>query len=123
MRIPFQFFVGGPVATGQQYVSWVHIEDWLSMTEWALKTPTISDVLNNTSPEPVTNRVLSDAIGHALGRPSWISVPAFALRALYGDMANELLIKGQRVVPSRALALGFTFAHPSVAGATADVMR
>lgn len=123
MKRPFQFFVGGPVASGRQYVSWIHIDDWVALVEWALTTPSVTGVLNAAAPEPVTNRALSDAIAHALRRPSWIPVPAFLLHALYGEMADALLIKGQRVVPSRAVEQGFTFAHPTIAPALDDVFR
>lgn len=123
MKRPFQWFVGGPVATGRQYVSWVHIDDWVALAEWALDTSTVSGVLNAVAPEPVTNRAFSDALARALHRPSWMPVPALLLRALYGDMAVALLINGQRVVPSRALASGFTFAHPTISEAMADVLK
>ena len=114
MARPFKLFVGGPVASGRQYLSWIHRDDWLALVTWALESSSVSGVYNATSPEPVTNEEFSKALGKALGRPSWLRVPAFALRILFGEMANEMLIRGQRVVPKRALAEGFRFSYAAV---------
>ena len=119
MMPAFQFFVGGPIATGRQYMSWIHRADWLAMTTWAIETPAVSGVLNGTAPNPVTNAEFSKAIGRALHRPSWLPVPALALRIMVGELANYALIRGQRVVPKHALAGGFTFQYPDI-GAAAE---
>jgi uncharacterized protein (TIGR01777 family) len=117
MARPFKFFVGGPVATGRQYLSWIHRDDWLSFVTWALDTSSASGVYNVTSPAPVTNEEFSKSIGRALHRPCWLRVPAFALRTLFGEMANDMLIRGQRVTPKRALDAGFQFKYPAVEAA------
>ena len=122
LRQPFKFFVGGPVGSGQQFVSWIHRDDWVALAMWALSTPTVSGVINGTSPTPVTNASFSAALGRALHRPSWFRVPGLALRAIYGEMANALLVNGQRVVPKRSVELGFTFTHPSIEEAMEDVI-
>jgi uncharacterized protein (TIGR01777 family) len=114
LRLPFKFFVGGPLASGRQYVSWIHRDDWVAMATWALTDSAVSGVVNATSPNAATNEELSRAIGRALRRPSWLRVPGFALRALVGEMAGPALIRGQRVVPRRAVELGFRFARPDV---------
>jgi uncharacterized protein (TIGR01777 family) len=114
MKLPFQFFVGGPVASGEQFISWIHIDDWVAMAIWALSSASVEGAFNATAPEPVTNRVFSAALGRALRRPSWLPVPGPALRVLFGELAGPLLIRGQRVLPARALAAGFTFAHPGI---------
>jgi uncharacterized protein (TIGR01777 family) len=114
LRLPFKLFVGGPIASGRQYVSWIHRDDWVAMAAWALTNADVSGVLNATSPNAVTNEELSRAIGRALRRPSWLRVPGFALRALVGEMAGPALIRGQRVVPRRAVELGFRFARPDI---------
>lgn len=108
MALPFRFFVGGPVGDGQQYWSWIHRNDWLAMVRWALPTNEVSGALNLTSPTPVTNREFAAALGRALRRPAFIPAPAFALRLALGEMADVLLFS-QRVIPARALALGFQF--------------
>ena len=110
----FQFFVGGPIASGRQYFSWILREDWLDLVLWALTTPTVAGAINATSPEPVTNAVFAKALGRALHRPSWLTVPGLALKILFGGIAEAGLINGQRVVPKRALSLGFTFTHPRI---------
>jgi len=111
---PFRFFVGGPIAPGRQYMSWIHRADWMSLVTWAIETPTVSGAINATAPTPETNAEFSRALGRALHRPSWLPVPGFALRLLVGEMANDMLIGGQRGVPARAQAQRFTFAHPGI---------
>ena len=119
----FQFFVGGPIASGRQFFSWIHVDDWIAMVRWALSTPSVSDVYNAASPHPVRNREFSKALGQALHRPSWIPVPSFALKVMFGELAEPALILGQRVVPKRALAAGFTFQHPEIGEALADLVK
>jgi len=114
MKPPFQFFVGGPVASGDQFISWIHVDDWVAMMVWALTSASVDGAFNATAPEPATNRVFSAALGRALRRPSWLPVPGPALRVLFGELAGPLLIRGQRVLPARALAGGFTFSHPRI---------
>jgi uncharacterized protein (TIGR01777 family) len=122
LRLPFRFFVGGPVPPGTQYISWIHRHDWIRMAMWAMTTPPVSGVINATSPTPVTNAEFSRALGQALRRPSWLKVPKFVLRALFGELADVALIHGQRAIPKRALELGFTFEHPRIDEAIADAI-
>jgi uncharacterized protein len=110
MLPPFQLGVGGPVAGGGQYVSWIHRDDLVGMIVAALQDERWSGPVNGTAPEPVTNRELSRALGHALHRPSLLPVPGFALGLLYGEMA-EIVTTGARVVPAKALVLGYSFLH------------
>ena len=107
----FRLGVGGPVAGGRQYMSWIHAEDVVGMMLAALNDERWGGPINATAPEPVTNREFSKALGSALGRPSLLPVPDFALRALYGDMA-EIVTNGARVMPAKPLVLGYEFAHP-----------
>lgn len=123
MRLPFLWLIGGPVASGRQFISWIHLDDFVAMVLWAVRTPAVSGVLNASSPKPVSNREFSAALARALHRPSWMPVPAFALRLLYGELAEALLVHGQRVVPKRAVDLGFAFGHPAIEEAMADVFR
>ncbi len=120
---PFLFFVGGPIASGRQYWSWIHLADWVALVARALETPSASGVFNATAPAPVTNAEFSRALARALRRPSWLRVPAFALRLLVGELADHGLITGQRVVPTRALAEGFTFAYPRIDEAMRAAVR
>lgn len=114
MRLPFRLFAGGPIGSGRQYMSWIHRMDWLELIRWIVEQPDASGPINATAPVPVTNTEFSRALGQALGRPSWMRVPAFALRLALGEMADALVIGGQRVVPTRAHELGFEFRCPEI---------
>jgi uncharacterized protein (TIGR01777 family) len=113
MARPFTFFVGGPLGSGRQYVPWIHLDDWVSMIEWAIATSAVGEPLNVTAPNPVTNAEMSRALGAALGRPAFLPAPAFPLRLALGEMSSALL-EGQRVVPARAAALGFEFRYTTI---------
>jgi uncharacterized protein (TIGR01777 family) len=113
MILPFRFFVGGPLGSGRQYFSWIHRLDWVEIVRWIIQTPEARGPINATAPVPVTNRELSRALGRALHRPSLLPVPGFALRLAVGELAASLL-KGQRVIPTRALALGYHFRYPEI---------
>jgi uncharacterized protein (TIGR01777 family) len=123
MLPPFLFFVGGPIASGKQYLSWIELDDWVAMVAWAMTTTGASSVFNATAPEPVTNAVFSNALGRAVHRPSWLPVPGFALRVMVGELADAGLINGQRVVPKRALELGFKFTYPGIDAALVAACR
>jgi uncharacterized protein (TIGR01777 family) len=123
MKTPFQFFVGGPIGSGRQFISWIHRDDWLSLVQWALARDEIAGPVNASSPAPVTNREFSDALGRALHRPAWLPVPRLALKILVGELADTALLSGQRAVPARALAAGFTFAHPLIDEALTAVFQ
>ena len=109
----FKLGVGGPVAGGDQYMPWIHVDDIVSLYLAALDGTAWEGPVNASAPEPVTNAAFSKALGRALRRPAFAPVPALAIRALYGEMA-EIVTKGQRVVPRRAQELGFEFAHPDL---------
>jgi uncharacterized protein (TIGR01777 family) len=114
---PFKFFVGGPLGSGRQPWSWIHLDDWLALVLWAIDTPTAHGVYNASAPNPVSNAEFAKALGAALHRPSWIPVPAFVLRIIVGEFAPIGLTQGQRVVPKRALAEGFAFKYPEIGAA------
>jgi len=113
MLPPFRLGVGGPVAGGRQYVSWIHRDDLLGILTAALADERWSGPINATAPEPQTNRDFSRALGHALRRPAVLPIPGVALRLLYGEMA-EIVTTGARVVPAKPLVLGYQFGHPHV---------
>lgn len=114
MVTPFRFFVGGPLGSGRQYVSWIHRLDLIEMIRWIIDTPGVSGPVNATAPHPVTNREFARALGRAIRRPSLLPAPAFALRLLVGEMADPLLLTGQRVVPGVAQAHGYHFRYPEI---------
>jgi uncharacterized protein (TIGR01777 family) len=111
MLPPFRLGVGGPVAGGRQYISWITTDDLVGLMLAALEGPDWSGPINATAPEPVSNADFSRALGRTLGRPALVPVPGLALRALYGEMA-EIVTTGARVVPARPLMLGYGFLHP-----------
>jgi uncharacterized protein (TIGR01777 family) len=110
---PFKMFAGGPVGTGKQWMPWIHHEDLTGLFLLALDTPPCAGPLNGTAPNPVTNKDFSTALGHALHRPSVVWTPGFALRLLLGEAA-DVVTTGQRVLPKKALALGYTFKYPTL---------
>jgi uncharacterized protein len=109
----FRLGIGGPVAGGRQYMPWIHADDLVRMYLAALDGPDWTGPVNAVAPDPPTNREFSRALGRALHRPAVAPIPAFAIRLLYGDMA-EIVVRGRRAVPDRARALGFTYAHPDL---------
>ncbi len=111
MLPPFRIGIGGPVAGGRQYVSWIHVEDLVGVIRAALSDERWAGPVNGTAPEPVTNRELSHALGHALHRPALLPVPGAALGLLYGEMA-QIVTTGARVLPAKPLMLGYEFRHP-----------
>lgn len=118
----FKAFVGGPVGSGKQWVSWVHIDDVVGIFLKALDEPRAVGPINAVSPGPCTMKTLATEIGRALGRPSWLPAPSFALRALFGEGAEPVLT-GQRVLPKRAEALGYAFRFPFLAAALKQILR
>jgi uncharacterized protein (TIGR01777 family) len=121
MLLPFKLGAGGPIGSGAQWMSWIDREDVLSMIEWAVDGDAVSGVYNATAPEPVRNRDFARALGKAVHRPALIPTPGFALRLLFGQMADEALLAGQRVLPVHALGEGFTFGIATVVDALARV--
>jgi uncharacterized protein len=115
----FKAGIGGPVAGGRQYVPWIHLHDVAGAILFELDTPAASGPINLTAPEPATNRELSKALGRALRRPAVAPVPALAVKALYGQMA-EIVITGQRAVPARLTELGYEFKRRDLEDALRD---
>jgi hypothetical protein len=122
MLPPFQMFVGGPLGPGTQYMPWIHKDDWVRMVSWMTTQEGARGPVNATSPGPVTNAEFSKALGRALKRPSLLPAPAFALRIALGEMADALLLSGQRALPVRATDLGFTFRYSNIDEALASVL-
>lgn len=119
---PFKLGVGGPIAGGRQYMSWIHIDDEIGILLWALDNGEVSGTVNSTAPNPVTNRELSQAIGRALSRPASVPVPGFALDLKFGREFGKVLRGGQRVMPRRVLDLGYEFRFPEIDGALKNLL-
>lgn len=117
----FRLGLGGPVAGGRQFVPWVHIDDVVAAILRCLDHRDLRGPVNLTAPNPVSNRELTRALGRVLRRPAVLPVPALALRALYGEMA-QIVTTGQRVLPKRLLAAGYEFRHPELEPALRDVV-
>jgi uncharacterized protein len=122
MLPPFKAGVGGPLAGGDQYVSWIHIADEIGILVWALDHDQVSGTINATAPNPVTNKELSRALGRALSRPAVVPVPGLTLDLMFGREFGKVLRGGQRVIPRRALALGYEFKHPELDGALRSLL-
>jgi uncharacterized protein (TIGR01777 family) len=122
MLPPFQMFVGGPLGSGTQYMPWIHKDDWVRMVSWMITAQGARGAVNATSPSPVTNAEFSKALGRVLKRPSLLPAPAFALRIALGEMADALLLSGQRALPVRATDLGFSFRYSNIDDALANVL-
>jgi uncharacterized protein (TIGR01777 family) len=122
LLVPFRLGVGGPIAGGRQYFSWIHIDDEVGLLLWALDHDGVSGTINATSPNPATNREFSKALGSALGRPALVPVPGFVLDLKFGPEFGKVLRGGQRVVPKRPLELGYQFRHPDLDEALRDLV-
>lgn len=122
MLLPFRLFVGGPLGNGAQWFPWVHREDAIGAMMHILHTPELSGPVNVVAPEPVTMRQFCLALGNVMHRPSWLRVPAPALRLILGEMA-EMVLAGQKVLPRRLLARGYKFRYSNVLEALEAVIR
>jgi hypothetical protein len=117
MLPPFWFGAGGPIGSGRQFWPWIHRQDWIDLVRFAIGNDACIGPLNATAPLPVTNKEFSKALGRAMHRPSFMPAPGFALRLLLGEMAEGLLLSGQRAVPAKAKSLGFTFKYENLEAA------
>ena len=113
MMRPFRFLAGGRTGSGRQYMSWIHRLDWIEMVRWIVQTPEVSGPINVTAPHPVTNREFAKALGHAMRRPALLPAPRFGLKVVLGEFA-DFVVTGQRVIPARALSLGYHFRYPEL---------
>jgi len=121
MRMPFNFFAGGPLGSGQQWISWIHLRDEVAGLRFLMNNPNASGVYNLTSPYPLKNVDFERAIGRAMRCPAIIPTPAFAIRLLFGEMAITVL-EGQRVIPERLEKAGFVFNFPKIDEALRDLL-
>ena len=121
MITPFKLFAGGPIGSGQQWFSWIHLDDIVSLIIQALTKPTMEGVYNATAPQPVRMNNLSTTMGNVMNRPSWLPVPGFAIEAILGDGA-KVVLEGQQVLPKRTLESGFEFQYPNLPSALKQIL-
>ncbi len=122
LLLPHKLFVGGPMGKGQQWLPWIHLEDEVQAIQFLMENSQAHGVYNLCAPEAVTNRTMSKTIGKAIKRPSFLPVPAFALRLLLGETAS-LVLDSQRQRPQRLQDAGFTFTHPELLAAIRHLIQ
>ena len=123
MIVPFKFGLGGRLGDGEQYMSWIALDDLIAAIEHIIAHEELRGAVNATAPNPVTNADFTRQLGGALHRPTLFPVPAFALRLALGDMADEALLGGARVMPARLLASGFNFRYPELSDALRHCLK
>ncbi|MDF5725133.1 MAG: TIGR01777 family oxidoreductase [Rhizonema sp. PD37] len=122
MITPFKLFAGGPIGSGQQWFSWIHLDDVVNLIILALTKPEMQGIYNATAPHPVRMTELSKTMGQVMNRPSWLPVPAFAMEALLGDGA-KVVLEGQQVLPQRTLATGFKYQYSHLQPALEQILK
>ncbi len=118
----FRLGIGGRLGSGAQYFPWVHREDIAAIFHWLLEHDEAAGAYNASAPQPVTNAEFTEALGQALGRPTLLPMPAVAMRVLFGQMADELLLSSERMVPKRLLEAGFEFRYPRLEAALKSIL-
>jgi uncharacterized protein (TIGR01777 family) len=117
MLPPFRLGLGGRIGSGDQFMSWIPVDEIAAIVLHALATEAVEGPVNAVSPSPVTNREFTSTLARTLKRPALLPVPSFALRAALGEMANELLLSSARVAPKKLLESGYRFRYPELEGA------
>ncbi|NJL78931.1 MAG: TIGR01777 family protein [Richelia sp. RM2_1_2] len=122
MITPFKLFAGGPIGSGEQWFSWIHIDDIVNLILQSLTDSQMSGVYNATAPHPVRMAELSTTMGEVMNRPSWLPVPEFAIEAMLGDGA-VVVLEGQKVLPQRTLQSGFKYEYPDLKPALEEILK
>jgi uncharacterized protein (TIGR01777 family) len=120
--LPFRLFVGGHIGSGDQWVSWIHIQDEVRAIRFLIEHEEARGAFNLVAPEPMTNAGLGKTIGQVMHRPAWIPVPGFAMKLAFGEVA-DVLLESQRAIPKRLLQLGFEFHYPEAKAALEDLLK
>ena len=118
---PFRFFLGGHLGSGRQWFSWIHLDDEITAIKFLMENENLKGAFNLTAPKPVNMKDFCKILGKVLHRPAWLNVPAFAARMALGQMADEMLLSGQKVLPKRLLNTGFDFKYTNVKQALIDI--
>ncbi|RLQ92383.1 TIGR01777 family oxidoreductase [Falsibacillus albus] len=122
IAMPYQLFAGGRVGSGEQWMSWIHIDDVVKGITFLLEHPTLSGPINFTAPEPVTMNTFGKILGKVLHRPHWLPAPAFALKAVLGEM-SILVLDGQKVLPEKLMKAGYSFEYSTLDAALRDIYQ
>jgi len=120
--LPFRLFVGGRLGSGKQWIPWIHIDDEVGVIVFLMEKEKLQGVFNLTAPNPLTSEEFFRFLGKAMRRPSWLPVPNFVLRLLLGEMAQELILSGQRAMPKRLLDSGYDFLYPYAESALRQIL-
>ncbi len=123
MLLPFQLGAGGEIGDGRQYMSWIDIDDLVAAIDYTITNESLQGPVNAVAPYPVTNREFTATLGKVLHRPAVIPVPAFALRLLFGQMADEVLLSGQKVMPVQLQSSGYQFRYPDIESSLKHVLQ
>lgn len=118
---PFRLFIGGPLGSGKQYFPWIHLRDEVRAIRFLIEQESLPGVFNLAAPESLSQKEFCRTLGQVMKRPSWFPVPSFVLRMIFGEMAKEVLLSGQRAVPKRLLDAGYKFSHPDAESALKDI--
>lgn len=121
MRLPYLLGAGATLGSGNQWLSWIHLDDLVALADYLINAPDSAGIYNATAPNPVTNREFTQALAAAVNRPAFFKLPAMPLRWLLGEM-SELLLHSQRVFPERARQMGFRFQYPEISTALEQAM-
>ncbi|SEB16586.1 hypothetical protein SAMN05421743_12240 [Thalassobacillus cyri] len=122
MAIPYKMMAGGKIGSGEQWLSWIHVDDVVGMIDFAMRNKEVVGPMNATAPTPKRNKDFGQTLGKVLGRPHWLPAPSFVIKTALGDMST-LLLDGQHVVPKKAIALGYDFIYPKLTPALEDVFK
>jgi len=120
--LPYKFFIGGPIGDGQQVYSWIHIEDEVNAIRFLIKQDQASGVFILSSPNPVTNDEFGRTVSSVMKRPHYLQIPGFAMRLAFGEVAN-MVLEGQRVIPTKLLSEGYRFKYPTLVEALTNLLR
>lgn len=121
LLLPFRLFLGGPFGSGEQWYSWIHIDDVSQAIQYLIQHPESGEVVNLTAPHPVKNREFAACVGDILSRPSFVPVPGFLMRWVFGDVSTVVL-DGQRVIPRRLQKVNYQFLYPDLEGALRELL-
>ena len=123
MLLPFKCGLGGPIGSGQQMFSWVSIDDVIKAIVYVLESPDISGPVNISSPNPIANKTYTQALAKQLNRPAFFTMPAGICRLMFGEMADELLLSSQKVMPRKLIEHGFAFSYLDIESALAKILK